>query len=125
MEKILAWASAGLRTGAVPLALPLASASCTELTLVWHQCNWTETPITSTMRDYAQEWPLLPPSWKYSVPFLILIYQIACPFGQEIAKKLASPEHPFAREAEKADVNLFIYYPSPGQGGERRGGAYV
>lgn len=40
-----------------------------------------------------------------SVPFLILIYQTACPFGKEIAKEiakqLASPEHPFDREPEQ------------------------
>lgn len=40
MEKILACAVAGLSTGARLLALQLASASCTELTLVWHQCSW-------------------------------------------------------------------------------------
>lgn len=34
MEKMLACAELSTE------AMSLASASCTELTLVWHQCNW-------------------------------------------------------------------------------------
>lgn len=99
MEKMLACAAAALSTGAMPLALQLASASCTELTLV---STWGDgDPHHQHDVRLCSGMALLPPRWKYSVPFLILIYQTACPFGQEIVKKLASPKHPFAREPEQ------------------------